>query len=468
MKIDLKELEALARAATPGPWSTYDATACNGDFSHVEIAGADGTVIVSEDAGPANHDSYFIAAANPAAVLELIALASAPVAPPVTPKHIEEIKDILLWPVTEDDARVARDMLQSVHFDLSMQLAAPQQHAQAAQPKHKLYRFDVLDQPGTVLAEGIGAHAESMQAAEEKARTMLEPGERSIRFKSNAPCHPARKCAICSVRPDLTGDTALVNDGSEPDWAVYAAAEAQDGADSRVTGNAQAALSDDRVFSIADAHADESREDGMRLLDRGGLLAFAADILATRQPAPVAAAVQGDAVRAALQMLYDDRDVVDVITTKQAAQVAHALAAQPPADAAPTWDADATNRLRSIVELLGLQSCVPDDLTGCEFAVLGFVRREIERLLAASQPDSERDAALKAINEIRNSIIGLRALNWSEHVYPLVAALDKAGYEGIGYPEARKYFGSLLERAVKAEDALAAMAAQQGEKGGSA
>jgi hypothetical protein len=44
---------------------------------------------------------------------------SAPVAP-VTPKAIEEITDILLWPVTEDDARTARDMLQSIHFDLSM------------------------------------------------------------------------------------------------------------------------------------------------------------------------------------------------------------------------------------------------------------------------------------------------------------------------------------------------------------
>lgn len=39
---------------------------------------------------------------------------------PVTPKAIEEIKDLLLWPVTEDDARAARDMLQSIHFDISM------------------------------------------------------------------------------------------------------------------------------------------------------------------------------------------------------------------------------------------------------------------------------------------------------------------------------------------------------------
>lgn len=47
--------------------------------------------------------------------------AAEPVAPPITPKHIEEIKDLLLWPVTEDAASAARDMLQSLHFDLSMQ-----------------------------------------------------------------------------------------------------------------------------------------------------------------------------------------------------------------------------------------------------------------------------------------------------------------------------------------------------------
>lgn len=75
----------------------------------------------------------------------------------------------------------------------------------------------------------------------------------------------------------------------------------------------------------------------------------------------------------------------------------------------------------------------------------------------AAQADEVRDAALRKINTIRNSIIGLQSLNWSEHVYPLVAALDEAGYEGMEYPEARKYFGTLLERAVKAEDELAAL-----------
>ncbi|MBZ5795939.1 hypothetical protein K8353_38060 [Burkholderia contaminans] len=54
--------------------------------------------------------------------------------------------------------------------------------------------------------------------------------------------------------------------------------------------------------------------------------------------------------------------------------------------------------------------------------------------------------ALTSINGIRNSIIGLHTLNWSEHVYPLVAALDAAGFEGMEYPEARAFYGTMLDR----------------------
>ncbi|MBR8343038.1 hypothetical protein KDX40_04705 [Burkholderia ambifaria] len=59
--------------------------------------------------------------------------------------------------------------------------------------------------------------------------------------------------------------------------------------------------------------------------------------------------------------------------------------------------------------------------------------------------------ALISINGIRNSIIGLHTLNWSEHVYPLVAALDAAGFEGMGYPEARAFYGTMLDRCNAAE-----------------
>lgn len=48
----------------------------------------------------------------------------------------------------------------------------------------------------------------------------------------------------------------------------------------------------DRVLSIADEHAEESREDGRRVLDRGGLLALARDVLRVAE-APTAA---GDAL----------------------------------------------------------------------------------------------------------------------------------------------------------------------------
>jgi hypothetical protein len=61
----------------------------------------------------------------------------------------------------------------------------------------------------------------------------------------------------------------------------------------------------------------------------------------------------------------------------------------------------------------------------------------------------ERDrlaTALAKISEIRNSIIGCQTVNWSEHVYPLVAALDAAGLKGEPYPAARERLGTLLER----------------------
>jgi len=44
--------------------------------------------------------------------------------------------------------------------------------------------------------------------------------------------------------------------------------------------------------------------------------------------------------------------------------------------------------------------------------------------------DDKHAVALGKINDIRNSIIGCQTVNWSEHIYPLVAALEGAGIEG--------------------------------------
>lgn len=65
--------------------------------------------------------------------------------------------------------------------------------------------------------------------------------------------------------------------------------------------------------------------------------------------------------------------------------------------------------------------------------------------------------ALEKINAIRNSIIGTQTINWSEHIYPLVAALDEAGMVGEPHDVARANVGTLIERAEKAEAELATL-----------
>lgn len=64
----------------------------------------------------------------------------------------------------------------------------------------------------------------------------------------------------------------------------------------------------DRVLSLADVHAEESREDGVRLLDRGGLLAFAQDVvsaLSARQPVGEPVVISKEA-RECLQEIIDN------------------------------------------------------------------------------------------------------------------------------------------------------------------
>lgn len=87
---------------------------------------------------------------------------------------------------------------------------------------------------------------------------------------------------------------------------------------------------------------------------------------------------------------------------------------------------------------------------------------DIEDQLA--RVEAERDearAVLAKINDIRNSIIGFQKVGWSEHVYPLVAALGEAGFEGEGYEEARDKARTLLDQRDAAEDQLTAMKAER-------
>lgn len=70
--IDLNKLEKLAKGASPGPWGIAETRADNGEYTGLEIFADDGSALISEEYLPNDADSQFIAAANPAVILELI------------------------------------------------------------------------------------------------------------------------------------------------------------------------------------------------------------------------------------------------------------------------------------------------------------------------------------------------------------------------------------------------------------
>lgn len=75
--LDLDKLEALAKAASKGPWFFGDEFADNGSFSGFALYAEDGEKLIAEDIGPGKHDIEFMANANPATILALIAKARA-------------------------------------------------------------------------------------------------------------------------------------------------------------------------------------------------------------------------------------------------------------------------------------------------------------------------------------------------------------------------------------------------------
>ncbi len=89
-----------------------------------------------------------------------------------------------------------------------------------------------------------------------------------------------------------------------------------------------------------------------------------------------------------------------------------------------------------------------------------------EELRTRTRERDEAHTALTRISAIRDSIIGCQKFNWSEHCYPLVAALDEAGFKGATYPEARENCGTLIERcnAAEAELASAKSAAEEDDR----
>lgn len=93
------------------------------------------------------------------------------------------------------------------------------------------------------------------------------------------------------------------------------------------------------------------------------------------------------------------------------------------------------------------------------------------RLLLATHADGVRlptevdklRAALTKVSAIRDSIVGRQGFNWSEHAYPLVAALGEVGFKGAGYEIAKKNLGTLIEQIEAAEADVARLTAERDE-----
>jgi hypothetical protein len=70
------------------------------------------------------------------------------------------------------------------------------------------------------------------------------------------------------------------------------------------------------------------------------------------------------------------------------------------------------------------------------------------------------EMALTKISAIRDSIVGYQNVGFSEHIYPLVAALEEAGFRGIGYEAASKMAKDQIQKIDDLRAEVADMKAQ--------
>lgn len=76
------------------------------------------------------------------------------------------------------------------------------------------------------------------------------------------------------------------------------------------------------------------------------------------------------------------------------------------------------------------------------------------RLARLERENAQLKKFAMEVDEIRNSIIGTQTVNWSAHIYPLVAALQEIGYVGESYEEARAKASSQIDRIQLFREAL--------------
>jgi hypothetical protein len=108
----------------------------------------------------------------------------------------------------------------------------------------------------------------------------------------------------------------------------------------------------------------------------------------------------------------------------------------------------------------------------CDLADLANEAKQ-ELVLLVGDPESEitllakENARLRTccetINDIRNEIIGYQAINWSAHIYPLVKALEDAGYRSEEYEMSRAKAKRQCERIAELEAKVAELEAKVAE-----
>lgn len=159
---------------------------------------------------------------------------------------------------------------------------------------------------------------------------------------------------------------------------------------------------------------------------------------------------KGLAREAKLSELQRERDEASELANQTARMQADSTDASVSAEMAWMLECDTAIREQdeARAEVTTLRTRVNlDALGGHEADAVALVeaRAEVARLTTLGEK----------VSAIRDSIVAMQTVNWSEHIYPLVAALDEAGFAGAGYPGDRENFGTLLERATKAEAEVA-------------
>jgi hypothetical protein len=158
---------------------------------------------------------------------------------------------------------------------------------------------------------------------------------------------------------------------------------------------------------------------------------------------------------------------VDVVEVRELARVIADRARAPIADRIMEAAAEAMRETVTTVEseqgdfLHAFRRAVYDAPTG-DVSLSQAAAMLRDRDAAAKQAfdalELEMEARMKAeraldkISKIRDSIVGHQRVYFSEHVYPLVAALEEAGVHGVGYDAARPAVLTLHEQLKAAEE----------------